>query len=859
MLRLQQALDNDRPSDIDELYDTFCREVKLEMDLKLPSRVISHSGGQRKRQKKEYWNDDIEQLYRRFREADKKLGRCQRDQRNEWKKLRNKERKALDREIQRAKRRHWKIMQDKIVNLEAENSKSFWRFVGSIGVASERKISIPWEVMLENGTVNSDHETVLNKWKTDFAALLNRTAADHSNETAETVENVSSHNEDEEVILNKPIDRGEVTKALKRAKNGKAHGFDAIPVEVVRNDKAIDFLTVLFNRCFQEGKVPAIWNKGVINPIPKDHSKDNRDPLNYRGITLASSVYKLYCSVLNQRITDWAEKNKKFYDAQNGFRKDRSCQDHLSTVTSLVHTRKLKRQQTFIAFIDFSKAYDGINRSKLFQVLQAQGLKGKILRSLQSLYHNYECCVRVNGVHSEWFTVQSGLKQGCILSPTLFNFYVNGLVEELEKCGKGVKINQEKVSCLLYADDLALMAENEQDLQGLLDALSKWAADWDMVINNDKSKIVHFRHGPSKLRTRSQFTLSGQSIGITEQYRYLGLIMTEYLDFNVMAKYVSMAAHRALGIIIAKCKAHGGFPYNIYTKLYYCLVQPILDYGAAVWGFKDYPCIKTVQNRAARYFLGVGKYTPIAGLQGDIGWAFPEEMQWMAVVRQWCRFSTMVASRVNKKIFTYALLASEKTKNSLFYIKSFLSTCGLDHLCDPGQEVVFGRHKALIKKKLHEHYVQKWSLSVNRVEAIRGEGQNKLRTYRKFKFEFKVENYVHLRSVKLRSALAKFRMGVAPLRIETGRYVRERPEQRLCVFCDAMEIEDEEHVLTRCKLYEDIRENLFTNMNEYCRNFYEYCDTDKMSFILSYPHSCLIVAKACQEMLKRRCDILYNF
>ena len=91
----------------------------------------------------------------------------------------------------------------------------------------------------------------------------------------------------------------EVKKVIDAAKRGKASGIDNVPVEVLKNDTAVSFLHVLFNICFDNGIVPADWGKCIIKPIPKSSTPDRRDPHSYRGISLASAIYKLYCSVLN--------------------------------------------------------------------------------------------------------------------------------------------------------------------------------------------------------------------------------------------------------------------------------------------------------------------------------------------------------------------------------------------------------------------------------------------------------------------------------------------------------------------------------------------------------------------------------
>ena len=94
---------------------------------------------------------------------------------------------------------------------------------------------------------------------------------------------------------------------------------------------------------------------------------------------------------------------------------------------------------------------------------------------------------------------------------------------------------------------------------------------------------------------------------------------------------LSQSAHRALGIVIAKGKSLGGLPYQVFCKLYDSLVQPIIDYGACIWGARTYSCISSVQNRAMRFFLGVGRRTPVAALQGDMGWYPNDVNQWICI------------------------------------------------------------------------------------------------------------------------------------------------------------------------------------------------------------------------------------
>lgn len=115
----------------------------------------------------------------------------------------------------------------------------------------------------------------------------------------------------------------------------------------------------------------------------------------------------MYCNILNSRLSSWEEENSILQDAQNGFRKGRSTVDHLTTLTSIIETRKLKRKPTFAAFIDFRKAYDAFDRSLLFSKLCDLGISRKMYKVLTSLYKDVRCCVRLNNMQTDWFSVKA--------------------------------------------------------------------------------------------------------------------------------------------------------------------------------------------------------------------------------------------------------------------------------------------------------------------------------------------------------------------------------------------------------------------------------------------------------------------
>ena len=188
--------------------------------------------------------------------------------------------------------------------------------------------------------------------------------------------------------------------------------------------------------------------------------------------------------------------------------------------------------------------------------------------------------MKLNPHRIDWFDITSGVKQGDNLSPTIFAMYLNDLA----------------VSILLYADDIFLLAPYEEKLQVMIPRLADWCKLWRMVVNKDKTQIVHFRL-VRHVRTNYNFMLDGRSLDTVDTYKYLGIPLDEHLLFNE-AKSVS----RTLRLIRYNLKFLKEYRCTTFTKLYTSYVCPIMDYSAGVWATKSYSSIEQVQFKALRYF-----------------------------------------------------------------------------------------------------------------------------------------------------------------------------------------------------------------------------------------------------------------
>ena len=462
-------------------------------------------------------------------------------------------RNTFDKSLRNAERAHRRDLSINIETACTDNPRQFWDHLRSLG--PRRKHEIPLEVYDDQGNIISDSDRVFDKWSDGFSSLYNSECTDDQFDQ-QFYDRILQHKrflEDnmldplyqENVLLNYCITHCEVERVVYGAKNGKSVGPDKIPYEVLKHPVIIDTLHPLFNFCFDTGLIPSIWRKAIITPLPKDQTKDNRIPLNYRGISLLSVVSKLYSSLLNKRLLSYLETENMLVDEQNGFRPKRSCEDHVYTACTVIRNRLLKKKSTFATFIDLQKAFDYVDRDALLYRLLSNGIDVRFYSSIKAMFSDTASCVKLNGMLSSWFPVSSGVRRDSI-SPTIFAFFINDLAEGLKNLHKGVKLDNLEISCLLYADDIMLMSESEEDVQAMLDYVHDWCRKWRQRINYAKSNVIHFRN-KGKERSNFVFRIGDQSFDYANVYRYLGIHMHENLDFTEIAEVLSQAGGQSLG------------------------------------------------------------------------------------------------------------------------------------------------------------------------------------------------------------------------------------------------------------------------------------------------------------------------
>ena len=204
---------------------------------------------------------------------------------------------------------------------------------------------------------------------------------------------------------------------------------------------------------------------------------------------------------------------------------------------------KSRQGRVFASFVDFKKAYDSVQHHLLWERLAEHGVSKKLMNMLQKLYSNIFCRVKVNGFLSEEFRYKMGVRQGCIISPLLFNLFLDGITKILLSENIGVNIGD--VVLLLYADDIILIAENEEDLQLLVKKLKVFCNESKMSVNIKKTKWMVFEQRPCQAYLNFSLFFDDEVIERVSQYKYLGTVFNANMNFSAHIDYILIKAEKS--------------------------------------------------------------------------------------------------------------------------------------------------------------------------------------------------------------------------------------------------------------------------------------------------------------------------
>ena len=245
-------------------------------------------------------------------------------------------------------------------------------------------------------------------------------------------------------------------------------------------------LRKVLNKAWQEGIFPKEWRTGRIKPIYKKGDKEKVE--NYRGITLMDSGYKLYAEILRERLEKELEERGKLDDTQYGFRKGRGSIDAVYVVKKGIKEEIQKEKgKIWAMFGDMKAAFDKLKREKIWKRLEEAGVSYKLRKRIEEMYKDTRCEIMIGDEKVGEFRTKEGVRQGCPLSPALFNVVFANLEKEIRKAQEsGIRIGRKKIYSIAYADDIILLANNETGLKEVMRKFKTFIEKIGLELNVEK-------------------------------------------------------------------------------------------------------------------------------------------------------------------------------------------------------------------------------------------------------------------------------------------------------------------------------------------------------------------------------------
>jgi len=415
----------------------------------------------------------------------------------------------------------------------------------------------------KNGEVLMEKDKILERWTEYIGELF----ADYRGNKPEI----------RKAIEGPKILTSEVRGALQTMKRNKAAGPDEVVTEmiVVLEDFGIEKLTEVLNEVYDSGQIPEDLSKSIFIALPKKTGAIECEL--HRTISLMSHVIKILLRILMMRAR--SKIKPEIGKEQFGFVKDAGTKNAIFVLRILSERAIEMQKDLYVCFIDYTKAFDKVQHEELFNMLGSLDLDGKDLRVLRNLYWEQSACMRVGDDTSSYTNIRRGVRQGCVLSPDLFNLYSEIILREISTL-QGFLIGGHNLNNLRYADDTVLIAESEEKLQEILDKVVEASEKKGLTINCRKTECMVI--SKQKVAKQCKIRIGDILIKQVQKFNYLGSMITEdgKYDQEIRRRIgMAKAAFEKLGKIMKNNK----ISMSTKIRMLNCYVFSILTYGSECW------------------------------------------------------------------------------------------------------------------------------------------------------------------------------------------------------------------------------------------------------------------------------------
>ncbi len=340
--------------------------------------------------------------------------------------------------------------------------------------------------------------------------------------------------------------------------------------------------------------VPGEWKTANVTPVHKSGRKD--DANNYRPISLTSCTCKLMERFVYDWLTDFLNNYAPLHPSQHGFLRSQSCTSQLLEYTNDLTLALNSGSCVDVVYLDFSKAFDKVNHALLISKLAERGVPQQLLTWIQSFLTQR---VVLDAHFSEWTSVDSGVPQGSVLGPLLFNLYVDDLDSALLPPVKVKKFADDTKIYITYTPNTAVAST--QTLQTCLDGLSQWCTKWQMKLNSTKCNVLHFGHH----NQCTPYTINGNQLIPTDNIRDLGVTISNTGSVSEHCGKVAAHARKLTGLMLRTFQSRKP---SVILPLYKTVIRPTLEYATPVWNpclAKDIAEIESVQRKITKRISGM--------------------------------------------------------------------------------------------------------------------------------------------------------------------------------------------------------------------------------------------------------------